>query len=308
MPLYVPVRGAAPSPGQPAPVEGLTGLLAPGVDGEPADLRGELIEGVIEESEDETLMERYVGGEEIDEAVLTADLERAVARATFFPVVPVCSVTGMGCTELLDLAVRAFPSPAEHPAPDVFKPSGAAAGDDHLRPGRAARRRDRQDHERPVRRSAEPGARLLRHARARPGGARVRPPDRLLRRGRRTPGPRRGRADRCARLLVRQGPGAGLADRGRRPGRDRAAHPRGDRRHAVRRRRAPRAAAVVVAGAAAPDRDRRAQQGRRRQAVAGPAPGSARRTRRCGSTTTPRPTSWCCGAWASHTPTSSSSG
>ena len=44
-------------------------------------------------------MDRYLGGEEIDEKVLTTDLERAVARATFFPVVPVCSVSGVGCAE-----------------------------------------------------------------------------------------------------------------------------------------------------------------------------------------------------------------
>src|SRR6476469_471126 len=78
MPLYVPRRTGTD-------VVGLTGLLAPGGDA-PEELRGELIEGVIEESEDETLMDRYVGGEEIAEDVLTADLERAVARATFFPV------------------------------------------------------------------------------------------------------------------------------------------------------------------------------------------------------------------------------
>ena len=43
-----------------------------------------LIEGIIEESEDESLMDRYLGGEEIDEDVLVDDLEKAVARATFF--------------------------------------------------------------------------------------------------------------------------------------------------------------------------------------------------------------------------------
>ena len=62
-------------------------------------------------------MDRYLGGEEIDEDVLVADLEKAVARASFHPVVPVCSVTGVGCDELLDLMVRAFPSPPEHPSP-----------------------------------------------------------------------------------------------------------------------------------------------------------------------------------------------
>ena len=119
VPLYVPQRSGEQ-------VVALTGLLAPDGDA-PEDLRGELIESVIEESEDETLMDRYVGGEEIAEDVLTADLERAVARATFFPVVPVCSTSGVGCRELLDLATRGFPSPSEHPAPEVFTPSGKAA-------------------------------------------------------------------------------------------------------------------------------------------------------------------------------------
>lgn len=120
MPLYVPV-------GDDGTTTALTGLLAPSPEAEATGLRGDLIEAVIEESEDETLMDRYVGGEEIDEKVLVADLERAVARASFFPVVPVCSVSGVGCAELLDVAVRGFPSPAEHPSPDVFLPSGADA-------------------------------------------------------------------------------------------------------------------------------------------------------------------------------------
>jgi elongation factor G len=86
--------------------------------------RGELIEGVIEESEDESLMDRYLEGEKIDEDVLIADLERAIARAHFFPVIPVCAATGTGLTELLDLCVRAFPSPPEHTPPEVFTPDG----------------------------------------------------------------------------------------------------------------------------------------------------------------------------------------
>lgn len=83
-----------------------------------------LIEGIIEESEDETLMERYLGGEQIDNAVLVADLERAVARGSFFPVIPVCSTTGIGAAELLDGIVRGFPSPTEHVPPQVFTPAG----------------------------------------------------------------------------------------------------------------------------------------------------------------------------------------
>ncbi len=89
------------------------------------DARGTLIEGIIEESEDESLMERYLGGETIDEPVLIADLERAVARASFFPVIPVCSGTGVGTPELLEIITRGFPSPMEHPLPEVFTPQGA---------------------------------------------------------------------------------------------------------------------------------------------------------------------------------------
>jgi elongation factor G len=89
------------------------------------ELRGTLIEGIIEESEDETLMDRYLGGEEIDQAVLIDDLEKAVARASFFPVIPVCSTTGVGTLELLEIATSGFPAPAEHPMPEVFTPQGA---------------------------------------------------------------------------------------------------------------------------------------------------------------------------------------
>jgi len=121
LPLYAPVRDAARG----GEVTGLVDLMND--DGEHDDLRGALIEGIIEESEDETLMDRYLGGEEISHESLTEDLEKAVARASFHPVVPVCSVTGIGCDELLDLAVDGFPSPLEHPSPDVFTPSGASA-------------------------------------------------------------------------------------------------------------------------------------------------------------------------------------
>lgn len=86
------------------------------------EARGALIEGIIEESEDESLMERYLGGETIDESVLIQDLEKAVARGSFFPVIPVCSSTGVGTLELLEVATRGFPSPMEHPLPEVFTP------------------------------------------------------------------------------------------------------------------------------------------------------------------------------------------
>ncbi|WP_246486443.1 elongation factor G-like protein EF-G2 [Kribbella qitaiheensis] len=87
-------------------------------------LRGTLIEGIIEESEDESLMDRYLGGEEIGQDVLIEDLERAVARGSFFPVIPVCSGTAVGTMELLEVATSGFPSPPEHQVPEVFSPHG----------------------------------------------------------------------------------------------------------------------------------------------------------------------------------------
>ncbi|MEU1719117.1 elongation factor G-like protein EF-G2 [Nonomuraea sp. NPDC005692] len=92
--------------------------------------RGELIEGIIQESEDESLMERYLEGEPIDTKVLVGDLEKAVARGSFFPVL--CSGLGnghaVGMTELLELVTQGFPSPLEHPMPEITDLSGKPVG------------------------------------------------------------------------------------------------------------------------------------------------------------------------------------
>jgi elongation factor G len=89
---------------------------------EPA--RNALIEGIIAESEDETLMDRYLGGEEIDVKVLIDDLETAVSRGHFYPVLPVSAVTGVGMAELLELITQGFPAPGEHLIPAVTTPDG----------------------------------------------------------------------------------------------------------------------------------------------------------------------------------------
>jgi elongation factor G len=88
--------------------------------------RGELIEGIITESEDETLMDRYLSGEEIDPKVLIADLEKAVARGSFYPVLPASALQRIGMLELLEVMTQAFPSPAEHPMPSVTTPDGSS--------------------------------------------------------------------------------------------------------------------------------------------------------------------------------------
>ncbi|WLQ05988.1 elongation factor G-like protein EF-G2 [Arthrobacter oryzae] len=89
--------------------------------------RGTLIEGIISESEDETLMDRYLGGEEIDVDPLVTDLETAVARGTFFPVLATSAETGLGMAELLEMLTRAFPSPLERALPQVTSLAGAPA-------------------------------------------------------------------------------------------------------------------------------------------------------------------------------------
>ncbi|MFI6902274.1 elongation factor G-like protein EF-G2 [Nonomuraea sp. NPDC050394] len=82
-----------------------------------AEHRDSLIEGIIQESEDESLMERYLEGEPIDTKVLIEDLEKAVARGSFYPVL--CSGTGVGAIELLEIITQGFPAPAEHPMPEI---------------------------------------------------------------------------------------------------------------------------------------------------------------------------------------------
>jgi elongation factor G len=90
-----------------------------------ADDRNALIEGIIAESEDETLMDRYLGGELISTEALVPDLEKAVARGNFYPVIPVCSATGVGLDALLDGLVNGAPSPLEHDLPVVTGVDGA---------------------------------------------------------------------------------------------------------------------------------------------------------------------------------------
>ncbi|MGH8793705.1 MAG: GTP-binding protein, partial [Stackebrandtia sp.] len=89
--------------------------------------RGELIEGVIAESEDETLMDRYLSGEDIDVDTLVSDLETAVARGAFHPVVPVNAVTQVGLDAVLELISGGFPAPTENTLPTVTGVDGDPA-------------------------------------------------------------------------------------------------------------------------------------------------------------------------------------
>jgi len=140
LPLYLPLHsGSSEAPGA---VAGLIGLLSQRVadyssgsrtEAEPdpehlpliADARSALIEGIIAESEDESLMDRYLAGEEIDPKVLVEDLETAVARGSFFPVLASAAPSGLGTAELLEVLTSAFPSPLEHEPPAVTRPDGS---------------------------------------------------------------------------------------------------------------------------------------------------------------------------------------
>ncbi|MGW5121584.1 elongation factor G-like protein EF-G2 [Streptomyces noursei] len=146
LPLYLPLYGPAGADGH-APVNGLIGLLSQRVfdysSGErteraPTDeelplieaARNRLIEGIIAESEDESLMDRYLAGEEIELKTLVGDLETAVARGSFHPVLAAAPATegarqGLGTVELLELITGGFPTPAEREAPAVTSPDGA---------------------------------------------------------------------------------------------------------------------------------------------------------------------------------------
>jgi len=89
--------------------------------------RSELIEGIIQESEDDTLLDRWLSGEEIGQDTLVQDLETAVSRGTFHPVLPFTAHRGVGVAELLEVVLRGFPSPLEHPAPAITLPDGSPA-------------------------------------------------------------------------------------------------------------------------------------------------------------------------------------
>ncbi|MEU0133682.1 elongation factor G-like protein EF-G2 [Streptomyces sp. NPDC006296] len=145
LPLHLPVRGPEGPDGH-APLTGLTDLLTGRVldhssgerreappsaerSGPLREARNRLIEGIVAESEDETLMDRYLAGDEIDATALTDDLERAVARGSFHPVLTAAPAAegarpGVGTVELLELITRGFPSPGEHVLPAVTAPDG----------------------------------------------------------------------------------------------------------------------------------------------------------------------------------------
>ncbi len=76
--------------------------------------RADLIEGIIEESENADLMDRYLEGDVLKTEELVSDLMIAVKNGQFYPVIPVTTVNGLGTEELLAMIESSFPTPDSH--------------------------------------------------------------------------------------------------------------------------------------------------------------------------------------------------
>lgn len=86
-----------------------------------------LLEGIIQEAEDDSLLERYLNGEDIGFDVVEEALLTAVARGSFHPVVPVSVGTGAGIDVVLHLLGAAFPPPTLASRPQAFLINGGDA-------------------------------------------------------------------------------------------------------------------------------------------------------------------------------------
>ena len=196
--------------------------------------RGALIEAIINNSEDETLLERYLAGEDIGLDVLIDDLETAVARGTFYPVLPVCA----GDRARAGRAARGARPAASRPPPSCDLPAVTHA---RRRPGRrrSAATRTARCSPRSCARPSTPTSAGCRSCGSSPARSPRRPrctspataaPSAASR-------PRRRRAGRPDLLPARRHAAPDRAGDRRRHLRGRPARRRRDRRHASRPRR-----------------------------------------------------------------------
>ena len=226
--------------------------------------REQLIEKVSEA--DDKLLEKYLHGEEITEEEIKTALRKRVnssvhtegekAEPAFVPVICGSAFKNKGVQPLLDAIVDYLPSPVEVPAIKGFDPDKGADVDHRASGGRrrAVLGARVQDHDRPVRRSADVHPRLLGRHDVRVVGLQL---DQAEDRA-----PRPAAEDAREQARRDQGSLRGRHRRGRRP------EERHDRRHDLRREEAGRPRVDGLPGAGHLARHRAEDQGR---------PGEARR-------------------------------
>src|SRR2546422_135957 len=86
-----------------------------------AEYREKLLDAVVET--DESLMERYLDGQELGVEEVAHALKDGVTRGELFPVAAAVATKNLGTTALLDLLVEGIPSPADKEA--AIAPDGA---------------------------------------------------------------------------------------------------------------------------------------------------------------------------------------
>jgi elongation factor G len=92
---------------------------------EAGEYREKLLDAVVET--DESLMERYLEGQELDAAEVASALKTAVTRGEVFPVACGVATKNLGTHALLDLLVEGVPSPAKKGASVSVDGAGTAA-------------------------------------------------------------------------------------------------------------------------------------------------------------------------------------
>jgi elongation factor G len=89
------------------------------------EYREKLLDSVVET--DESLMERYLEGQELSAEEVAKALKEAVTRGEVFPVACGVASKNLGTTAVLDLLVEGVPSPAKKGAPISVDGAGTAA-------------------------------------------------------------------------------------------------------------------------------------------------------------------------------------
>lgn len=89
-----------------------------------ANQRDAVVEAVLAESDDETLLDGYLAGD-VDVDALRSGVAATIRAGGFHPVLPVAATEDVGLVELLDLIVDAFPSPLDRESPAVATPDGS---------------------------------------------------------------------------------------------------------------------------------------------------------------------------------------